>query len=83
MATNKQSSARLPDKTQAPTGEKIKNAPKEVPKSEDPVVAEPPKSREQLVREAAYRRFESRGWAHGSHEDDWIEAEKEVPPEGT
>ena len=45
--------------------------------------SEPSRSREDLVRDAAYRRFEARGYAHGEHEDDWREAEKEVgPPEG-
>lgn len=40
-------------------------------------------SRERLVQEAAYRRFEARGGEHGHDEEDWLEAEKEVrPPEG-
>lgn len=41
-------------------------------------------TREQRVREAAYRRYLARGQAHGHHEHDWLEAEREVDaqPEG-
>jgi Protein of unknown function (DUF2934) len=84
MATKQRpASPPLPDRAQAPTGEKPENADAEVPRSAEspPDDAEP--SHEQKVREAAYRRFEARGFAHGQHEDDWAEAEKEVrPPEG-
>ena len=34
--------------------------------------------RETLIREAAYRRFVERGFAHGSHLEDWLAAEAEV-----
>jgi len=34
--------------------------------------------REQLIREAAYLRAESRGFVGGSPEDDWCQAEREV-----
>ena len=41
------------------------------------------KTREELVREAAYRRYQARGGQHGGHEQDWLDAEAEVrPPEG-
>ena len=64
------------DVNQAPTGEKSTGTDREAS-------ASPEKSREQLVREAAYRRFEARGSEHGRHEQDWLDAEREVkPPEG-
>jgi Protein of unknown function (DUF2934) len=34
--------------------------------------------RETLIREAAYRRFVERGYAHGHHLQDWLAAEAEV-----
>ena len=36
------------------------------------------KSRDSRVREAAYRRFEARGGAHGEHDRDWFDAEAEI-----
>jgi hypothetical protein len=30
------------------------------------------------IARRAYERFEHRGWVHGYHEQDWIEAEREV-----
>jgi Protein of unknown function (DUF2934) len=72
-----------PDATQSPTGEKPSDADEQVPKSDSGSADAASTSREQLVREAAYRRFESRGAEHGRDEEDWLEAEKEVrPPEG-
>lgn len=54
--------------------------------SGDPAAqTDPPdeKSRDERVREAAYRRYQARGGQHGGHEQDWLEAEAEVrPPEG-
>jgi hypothetical protein len=67
------------DLNQAPTGEKPEMAEKEVPKPE----LDASKSKDDLVREAAYRRWQARGSEHGGHDDDWREAEREVrPPEG-
>lgn len=37
-----------------------------------------PEQRVQLIREAAYRRAETRGFAGGSAEDDWYAAEREI-----
>jgi len=36
------------------------------------------KTRDSRVREAAYRRFEARGGAHGEHDRDWFDAEAEI-----
>jgi Protein of unknown function (DUF2934) len=36
------------------------------------------RSREERVRDAAYRRYESRGGAPGGEVQDWIDAEEEV-----
>lgn len=33
------------------------------------------------IRRRAYERWEQRGGAHGGHEDDWLEAEREVVAE--
>ena len=46
-----------------------------------PASSEPPVSQEEwtrLIREAAYRRAEERGFQGGSSEEDWYEAEKEL-----
>jgi predicted flap endonuclease-1-like 5' DNA nuclease len=37
-----------------------------------------PEARHQMIAEAAWRRFEARGFVHGFHEPDWIDAEQEV-----
>jgi Protein of unknown function (DUF2934) len=80
MATTKKSPTKsTPSANQAPTGDSPEMSGKEVPKPE----VDGSKSRDDLIREAAYRRWEARGSEHGGHEDDWREAEKEVrPPEG-
>ena len=49
--------------------------------SEGPSAAS--RSREDLVREAAYRRYESRGSAEGSPDQDWLDAEAEVARQQT
>ena len=38
----------------------------------------PPALREQMIREAAYRRAEARGFESGGELDDWLSAESEV-----
>lgn len=38
----------------------------------------PSEERTRLIREAAYRRAEQRGFQGGSPEEDWYEAEREV-----
>jgi hypothetical protein len=79
MSASNQSSPLASDAIQAPNGERPENAGNEVP---NPTSGNK-KSREDLVREAAYRRWEERGSKHGGHEDDWREAEEQVgPPEG-
>ena len=37
-----------------------------------------PEERMSMIAEAAYYRAEQRGFAHGGHEHDWLEAEKVV-----
>jgi hypothetical protein len=77
MATAKKTPNKTaPDAIQTPTGEKPELADREVPKPE----VDGSKSRDDLVRAAAFRRWEARGSQHGGHEDDWREAEKEVRP---
>jgi len=34
--------------------------------------------RQNRIRDAAYRRFEARGWVHGRDLEDWLEAEAEL-----
>jgi len=47
-----------------------------MPSSNKPVV--PPEVRWRMVAEAAWYRFQARNYVHGHHEQDWIDAEKEV-----
>jgi Protein of unknown function (DUF2934) len=72
-----------PDATQSRSGEMPSDADQQVPQSDAGSAESASASREKLVREAAYRRFESRGGVHGRDKEDWLEAEREVrPPEG-
>jgi hypothetical protein len=81
MQRNVEKSGAAADVNQAPTGEKFTDAGQSAPETGGQ--ASDDKSREQLVREAAYRRFQARGSEHGRHEEDWLEAENEVrPPDG-
>jgi hypothetical protein len=43
-----------------------------------PTPADQPPTREERVREAAYRRFVERGGQHGDDMRDWLEAEREI-----
>lgn len=54
----------------------VKDAGMQTRDADDAVRSGP--GREQRVREAAYRRYLARGRAHGHHEHDWLEAEREV-----
>jgi hypothetical protein len=91
MSSSKQSKS-TPSKPapQAPTGEKQQDAESQVPAPQvsdadgaGDSQARAGKSREELIREAAYRRFEQRGAAHGEHERDWLDAESEIgKPDG-
>lgn len=67
--TRKKSAAEGAPKTPKPRTRK---------KPESPDVSVPAEERMQLIREAAYRRAEQRGFEGGSPEEDWYEAEKEV-----
>lgn len=78
-ATKKTASKKLSDIVQSPTGERLDGQNSEVPASgEDSSIPSAQASREQLVREAAYRLFEARGSTHGDHEKDWLDAERAV-----
>ena len=44
--------------------------------------ANPPVAdREKRIAEAAYHRWQKRGGEHGSHEQDWLDAESEIDRE--
>jgi hypothetical protein len=80
MPTPKKKASTQADVNQAPTGEKPENETNEMPNSATEHDSKGSKSREERIREAAYRRFESRGSSHGRHEQDWLDAESEEAP---
>jgi len=43
-----------------------------------PALAVSAEARYQMIAEAAWRRFEARGYVHGFHVPDWVDAENEV-----
>ena len=46
--------------------------------AEDKPMVETAKSREDLIREAAYQRYLARGMTEGDETTDWIEAEAQI-----
>ena len=81
------------EKTVTKTAAKSEAADKKKPKAVKKAAAEKPAAKgktrkadaaiqpeqlEEHIRVAAYYRWEERGQTHGAHEDDWLEAEKQI-----
>lgn len=57
---------------------KVQSRPAETPLKAAQTAPADPQLRQQLIAQAAYARWERRGFAHGSDLEDWLAAEAEI-----